>query len=281
MGSDTVSCLLEESRDLFNKMMFPSDERLIIYHTSFLSMDGRIWLYKKLYWFYYRLIPFIQDGALKRNAVDALGELAYTSTKEKSVVDIIKSHPLLIKIESKRPTEVSEEEDTKGTDSSTMDCLGPNLSDLAVAKFYASQKLTPSKILGKMVVALPRHTIEHAFDKDTRQVLSMSSTDAEPKRLWRYSLEQVVDLLRSILPAHLLKAQETFLRKNLWPHLKIDNFWAQDLTWMGGVPKPSKEEIAAIKKVSSYGKRRQQARKFDQYNRGTSAVRNQGGVDHE
>jgi hypothetical protein len=33
---------------------------------------------------------------------------------------------------------------------------------------------------------------------------------------------------------------------------------------MGGVPKPSEEEIAAIKKVSSYGK------KFDQYNRGTT-----------
>lgn len=144
---------------------------------------------------------------------------------EKSVVDIIKSCPLLIKIESKRPTGVSEEEDTKGTGSST----GANLSGLAVAKFYASRKLTPSEILGKMVIALPRHTIEHAFDKDTRQVLSTSSADAEPKRLWRYSLEQVVDLLMSILPmsilpAYVIKAQETFLKKNLWSHLKIDNF---------------------------------------------------------
>jgi hypothetical protein len=163
-------------------------------------------LYKKLYWFYYTLIPFIQDGALKKTAGDALGELAYTSTEEKSVVDIIKSCPLLIKIESKRPTRVNEEEDTKGTGSSTMDSLGANLLGLAVAKFYASRKLTPSEILGKMVIALPRHTTEHAFDKDTRQVLSTSSADDEPKRLWRYSLEQVVDLI---------KAQETFLKKNL------------------------------------------------------------------
>jgi hypothetical protein len=37
---------------------------------------------------------------------------------------------------------------------------------------------------------------------------------------------------------------------------------------MRGVSKQTEEEIAVIKKVSNYGKRRQQARKFDRYNRG-------------
>ena len=109
-------------------------------------------------------------------------------------------------------------------------------------------------------MALHRHTIEHAFDKYAKQV---QSNQASRKKLWPYSLHQVVDFLRSVMLLHLIKSQEVFLSFNLWKHLNIDSFWSRDLTWIAGVPAPSEEEKSAIEIVESYGRRRLNARKFD------------------
>uniref|UniRef100_A0A0E0KJP7 Uncharacterized protein n=1 Tax=Oryza punctata TaxID=4537 RepID=A0A0E0KJP7_ORYPU len=253
-GPDVVSQLLEEPRDLFSKMERPSDERLIIYHPSFLLTDGKIWMYEKLYRFFFKVIPFSKNGNLKNAASEALRDMAYTS-EGKNVSVVIEGHPLLSQIDSNAPI---------GTEASSAATTArpSEVSDVSVAESEKSQEKMRRFMLGKKVVALPRHTIKHAFDTNSRNTESKFSTEDSPKKLWPYSLEQVVDLLKSIIPLHLLKTEEIFIRLNLWTHLQMDSFWARDLTWMGGVPPPTEKEAAAIKKALSYGKRRQQSKKL-------------------
>jgi hypothetical protein len=241
VGPHAISCLLEEPRDLLSKMAHPSDQRLITYHPSLLSTEGRIWFYLKLYRFYFGVCPLSTSRVVKYVAKKALSEFPYTQPSEQTVEDIIQRHSLLAHIDSKKPTRDTEAEN--------------RVKDKQCER------------LGKCLVSIHRHTVEHAFEKEARQVQSKARPDARPRQFWMYSLEQVVDMLRACFPLYLLKVQECFVKSpHLWGELEINCYWPRDLTWMGGVPEPTKAEIATFK--PTYGQRRKQARKFDEFNRG-------------
>jgi len=236
VGPDVIQRLLEEPRDLLSKLERPSDERLIIYHPSFLSMDGRLWYYEKLYRLVFKIFP--ENARFKKRSNLAVAGMAYTDGNV-LIFDIISSHPLLYHIERRASDEAERPDESEGPE----------------GKVDNHKK----RDLGRKVVALHRHTVEHAFDHDVRNT---PSKQASRKRLWPYTIRHVVNFLKSVMPLHLLKSQESFVRFGLWDTLNIDGFWSRDLSWIGGVPAPSEEEMKAIDQVS-YGRRRLQARKYD------------------
>ena len=106
VGLDVISQLLAEPRDLISKLEHPSDERLLVYHLTFLSMDGMLWYYQKLYRLVFKDFTF-KNSKFRLNANALVADLAYTHGNLLAT-DIIKSHPLLCHIESATPTDPDE-----------------------------------------------------------------------------------------------------------------------------------------------------------------------------
>ena len=69
---------------------------------------------------------------------------------------------------------------------------------------------------GRTAIAVPRHTIQHCFDKDAKNVRSIRRTIDAPRTMWPYSLDDVVSMLKTVMPLLLLKAQEAFLHNSMW-----------------------------------------------------------------
>ncbi|CAN6329889.1 unnamed protein product [Urochloa humidicola] len=171
--------------------------------------------------------------------------MAYTDTKV-TVEDIIRSHSLLDHIEkSKHCWQTAEEIE----------------ADPEVDLSRSESRKDKHIHLGKKVVAIAKHTIQYGLDSKSMKVLSIKICEDHLKTMGPYTQEQVVDLVRTILPLHLLKVQETFAVEGLWSYLKMDHFWKRQLEWIGSVPEPTEDDLKEIS-IVSYGKRRINARKF-------------------
>ena len=100
---DVIFQLCEEVTNLFGKLRWPSDERLLVYHTSFLSAFGISCMFKWLYQVFYKVIPHSAmcspDGKEMCKLNLALKAMAYTDSRI-TIEDIIKMHGLLDHIDN-------------------------------------------------------------------------------------------------------------------------------------------------------------------------------------